>query len=64
LAIRRRKPQKPLTYVERLYQDLAAQRNQVAAEVKELEAKLAEKRRELRPLDEAMAALKKPGRGR
>jgi len=53
-----------LTYVERLYQDLAAQRNQVAAEVKELEAKLAEKRRELRPLDEAMAALKKPGRGR
>jgi len=53
-----------MTYVELLYHDLAAQRNPVTAEVKELEAKLAEKPREVRSLHEAMEALKKPGRRR
>lgn len=61
MAIRKQKTSVSLTYVEELYQNLAAQRNQVAAKVRALETKLAEKSRELRPPDDAMKALKKPG---
>jgi hypothetical protein len=53
-----RRREQPSGYVENLYQNLAAHRNQLIAEVKQLESELAEKKRELRSVDEAARALK------
>jgi hypothetical protein len=47
-----------VAFVDNLYQDLAAERNRVAAEVKRLKSDLAEKNRELLRLEAAVAALK------